>query len=60
VRAFAGRMRAAGVNCHYAEFHTSHGHDGFLADMAQLAALIREPAEDVESLVTAERVRAAH
>jgi homoserine O-acetyltransferase/O-succinyltransferase len=60
VRALADRMNAAGVRCHYAEFHTSHGHDGFLADMAQLAALIREPLECGESLVGDETVRAAH
>src|SRR5437868_3286950 len=60
VRALADRMSAAGVRCHYAEFHTSHGHDGFLADMPQLAALIREPLECGESLVGDETVRAAH
>ena len=41
VRGLAGRMRAAGVNCAYAELASSHGHDGFLADPAGLTALLR-------------------
>lgn len=42
VRGLAQRLREAGVRCRYAELETSHGHDGFLADMPQLARLIRD------------------
>ena len=42
VRVLAQRIRAAGVRCHYRELQSSHGHDGFLADMPQLAGLIRD------------------
>ena len=42
VRALASRMRAAGARCRYAELQSAHGHDGFLADMPQLARLVRE------------------
>ena len=40
VRALAERMQDAGVDVHYAELNSSHGHDGFLADSAALAPLI--------------------
>ena len=41
VKAVAERMRTAGVEVTYAELATSHGHDGFLADAAELAPLLR-------------------
>jgi homoserine O-acetyltransferase len=40
VRALAGRMRAAGARADYFELPSMHGHDGFLADMDQLAPLL--------------------
>ncbi|MFN0120110.1 MAG: homoserine O-acetyltransferase, partial [Blastocatellia bacterium] len=42
VRALGERMTAAGVDVHYAELVSSHGHDGFLADAGLLAPLLRE------------------
>jgi homoserine O-acetyltransferase len=45
VRALADRMRAAGVNCTYAELDSDHGHDGFLADPRSLTALLRPALE---------------
>jgi homoserine O-acetyltransferase len=40
VRALAVRMREAGVDVHYAELHSTHGHDAFLADADQLVPLL--------------------
>ena len=40
IRALASRMIAAGVDAHYAELDSAHGHDGFLADAANLAPLL--------------------
>jgi homoserine O-acetyltransferase len=40
VRDLAQRIRATGRSCDYAELKSSHGHDGFLADMDQLAPFI--------------------
>ena len=40
VRALAWMARASGVKAKYAELTSSHGHDGFLAEAAQLAPLI--------------------
>jgi homoserine O-acetyltransferase len=40
VRDLAQRIRAAGRSCDYAELKSSHGHDGFLADMDQLAPFL--------------------
>src|SRR5262249_27248659 len=40
VRALAGRMRAAGVDVRYSQLASSHGHDGFLADAAELVPLV--------------------
>jgi homoserine O-acetyltransferase/O-succinyltransferase len=40
IRALAERLRAAGVQCDYTEFETSHGHDGFLAEMDAIAAVV--------------------
>ncbi len=42
VRALATRIRAAGAAADYVELQSNHGHDGFLADMKSLAALIRD------------------
>jgi homoserine O-acetyltransferase len=46
VRALAWMAKAAGVNAHYAELHSSHGHDGFLAEAAQLAPIIKAHLEE--------------
>lgn len=50
VCALAARMQLAGAACRYAELASRHGHDGFLADAAQLAPLLRaalsEPAAE--------------
>ncbi|HEX7317691.1 MAG TPA: homoserine O-acetyltransferase [Pyrinomonadaceae bacterium] len=40
VLALARRMSTAGVNSHYEELESAHGHDGFLADADLLAPLI--------------------
>jgi homoserine O-acetyltransferase len=40
VRALAERMRSAGVAVRYAELASPHGHDGFLADAADLTPLL--------------------
>ena len=40
VRELAQRIEAAGVQCDYTEFETSHGHDGFLAEMEAIAAVV--------------------
>jgi homoserine O-acetyltransferase len=40
IRALAERLRAAGAQCDYTEFETSHGHDGFLAEMDAIAAVV--------------------
>lgn len=46
VRALAWAARAAGVKANYAELTSSHGHDGFLAEAAQLAPLIKAHLEE--------------
>jgi homoserine O-acetyltransferase len=40
IRRLAEHMRSVGVDAQYAELDSAHGHDGFLADSAQLAPLI--------------------
>jgi homoserine O-acetyltransferase len=40
VRSLAERMRAAGVDVRYAELDSAHGHDGFLADSADLVPMM--------------------
>ena len=40
VRALAERIRAAGVECDYTEFESAHGHDGFLAEVDAIAAVV--------------------
>jgi homoserine acetyltransferase len=40
VRELARRIEAADVQCDYTEFETSHGHDGFLAEMDAIAAVV--------------------
>ncbi len=40
VRDLAQRIRAAGRSADYAELQSAHGHDGFLADMDQLAPFL--------------------
>jgi homoserine O-acetyltransferase len=46
VRALGERACAAGVEATYRELVSSHGHDGFLADAALLAPLIRPHLDD--------------
>ncbi|MFB3915092.1 MAG: homoserine O-acetyltransferase [Terriglobales bacterium] len=46
VRALGDRMVAAGVDCHYRELQSSHGHDGFLADPERLAQIIQPYFQD--------------
>jgi homoserine O-acetyltransferase len=41
VRAAAERFRAAGYDSSYLELRSDHGHDAFLAEPAELAALLR-------------------
>ncbi len=40
VRALAERIQAAGVECDYTEFESAHGHDGFLAEVNAIAAVV--------------------
>jgi homoserine O-acetyltransferase len=40
VRDLAERIAGAGAQCDYTEFETSHGHDGFLAEMNAIAAVV--------------------
>ena len=40
VRRLARRLRDAGADARYAELRSAHGHDGFLADGADLASLV--------------------
>jgi homoserine O-acetyltransferase/O-succinyltransferase len=40
VRELAKRIDSAGVQCDYTEFETAHGHDGFLAEMDAIAAVV--------------------
>ncbi len=40
VRDLAKRIEAAGAKCDYTEFETAHGHDGFLAEMDAVAAVV--------------------
>ena len=40
VRALAGRIEAAGAVCDYTEFESPHGHDGFLAEVDAVAAIV--------------------
>ncbi len=47
VRALGERMRRSGADCEYAELTSAHGHDGFLADPATTAALIRSALQPV-------------
>jgi len=46
VRALAWAAKAAGVKANYAELNSSHGHDGFLAEAAQLTPLIKALLEE--------------
>jgi len=40
VRSLVERIQEVGVICDYSEFETSHGHDGFLAEMEAIAAVV--------------------
>ncbi len=46
VRALAWAARASGVKANYAELNSAHGHDGFLAEAAQLTPLIKAHLEE--------------
>jgi homoserine O-acetyltransferase/O-succinyltransferase len=46
VRALAWMARAAGVKANYAELTSLHGHDGFLAETAQLVPIIQAHLEE--------------
>ena len=46
VRALAERARASGVDATYRELVSPHGHDGFLADAALLAPIVRKHFDD--------------
>lgn len=39
-------VQAAGVKANYAELNSSHGHDGFLAEAAQLAPITKAHLEE--------------
>jgi homoserine O-acetyltransferase len=41
VRDLGKRIEAAGAQCDYTEFETEHGHDGFLAEMDAVAAVVK-------------------
>jgi homoserine O-acetyltransferase len=51
VRALAWAARASGVKANYAELNSAHGHDGFLAEAAQLAPLITAHLEEEEPVL---------
>jgi homoserine O-acetyltransferase len=40
VRSLAERIQAVGVECDYTEFESAHGHDGFLAEVDAIAAVV--------------------
>jgi len=40
VRGLAKRIQTAGVECDYTEFESAHGHDGFLAEVDAIAAVV--------------------
>jgi len=40
IRSLAERIEAAGAPCDYTEFESSHGHDGFLAEVDAIAAVV--------------------
>lgn len=46
VRALAWVAKAAGVKASYAELNSAHGHDGFLAEAAQLTPVIKAHLEE--------------
>ncbi|MGA2852290.1 MAG: homoserine O-acetyltransferase [Terracidiphilus sp.] len=41
VRAFAARIQSAGIHADYREMTSSHGHDAFLAEQAELVRLLQ-------------------
>ncbi|MGI9102093.1 MAG: homoserine O-acetyltransferase MetX [Terriglobales bacterium] len=64
VRDLAQRIRAAGRTCDYAELKSTHGHDGFLADMDLLTpfltAAIWRPAASAVSIARPRLARSAN
>ncbi|MBA3711859.1 MAG: homoserine O-acetyltransferase [Pyrinomonadaceae bacterium] len=56
VRALSDRARRAGVDASYLELHSSHGHDGFLADAHRLAPPVREFLNKAEVMPVARTV----
>ena len=51
VRALAERIQAAGVECDYTEFESAHGHDGFLAEVDAIAAVVNGRVDARRALV---------
>src|ERR1700674_2768410 len=49
VRAFADKLREAGVDCSYERIVSSHGHDSFLAEPDKLVGLLKKFLEADES-----------
>ncbi len=49
VKSLGKRMREAGVEVTYAELHSSHGHDGFLAEPHALALIVRRVLDDPDN-----------
>lgn len=54
VRELAERMQAAGIECDYTEFESAHGHDGFLAEVDAIAAVVNGRVDARRALATRE------
>lgn len=52
VRALAAQLQAAGVESDYTEFKSAHGHDGFLAEMEAIAAVVNGRVDARRALAT--------
>ncbi len=57
VRALAERIEAAGAPCDYTEFESAHGHDGFLAEVDAIAAVVSGRFHARRSAVVKNRAR---
>jgi homoserine O-acetyltransferase/O-succinyltransferase len=53
VRDLANRIGQAGVDVRYSELESSHGHDGFLADVTALIPLVNNAFSERQTLVVA-------
>jgi len=58
VRALAERIEAAGAESDYTEFESSHGHDGFLAEVDAIAAVVNGRVSARRLALTKHKVRA--